>query len=63
MNKISHINRVVIVTSSLGPVDRRVVADLGDILLVCRQEEYEVAKLEGRDPITIGVRRSDMITT
>lgn len=63
MSKNNLSNQVVTVSSSLGPVNRMVVNDLGDILLVCRQEEYDRAKAEGREPVTIGVRRSDMLVS
>lgn len=54
-------NKVVKLHSSQGPIERLVVADLGEILLVCRPEERDNALAEGREPKAIGFRRSDMI--
>lgn len=47
----------VTLQSSQGPIRRIVVKDMGDVLLVCRREEYEHAKEQRRAPISIGFHR------
>ena len=42
-------------------VMRRLVAVRGDILLICRDEEYEAAQREGRQPLCIGFHKEDII--
>lgn len=51
----------VTLNSALGEVERVVVEVLGDVLLVCRKEEYRTARREGRKPASIGFRRSDLV--
>lgn len=53
-------NQVVKLKSSQGEIERFVVADLGEILLVCRPEERDKAAAEGREPKAIGFRRRDI---
>ncbi len=62
MNYKSLQNQLVKLLSAQGPIERVVVADLGEILLVCRPEERDRAMAEGREPRAIGFKRSDMIT-
>ena len=38
-----------------------VIEDLGNVILVCRVEEYERAQIEAREPVTIGFKRSDVV--
>jgi len=40
---------------------RRLVEVRGDILLICRDEEYEAAQREGRQPVCVGFRKEDII--
>lgn len=47
--------------SSLGLVTLIVVADLGEVLLVCRADEFERAKKERRDPLAIGFKKTDLV--
>jgi len=54
-------NQPVKLRSSQGIIDRVVVADLGEILLVCTPDELARARAKGREPKTIGFKRSDMI--
>jgi hypothetical protein len=63
MEEKSLIGQVVTLQSSAGPIQRVVVADLGNVILVCRQEEYQQAKSEAREPATIGFKRGDIVTT
>jgi len=42
-------------------VMRRLVAVRGDILLICRDEEYEAAQREGRQPLCVGFHKEDII--
>lgn len=40
-----------------------VVEDRGDVVLICKPEEFERAKAENRMPTTIGLPRADVIIT
>ena len=42
-------------------VTRRLVAVRGDVLLICRDEEYEAAQREGRQPVCVGFHKEDVI--
>lgn len=41
---------------------RRVVRVEKDIVVVCRSEEYEKAKLEGREPLAVGFHIKDVVS-
>ena len=49
------------VSSAAGPRRLIVVEDIGKIVLVCRQEEYDEAKKTGREPVTVGFKKVDVI--
>lgn len=51
----------VTLDSSQGHITRTVVADLGDVVLVTRAEEYQRARKAGNQPISVGFRRSDVL--
>lgn len=55
-------NQIVRLLASGGEIDRVVVTDLGDVVTVCRVEELEAAKREGRKPLTVGFRKSSVVT-
>jgi hypothetical protein len=38
-----------------------VVEDRGDVVLICKPSEFECAKAENRDPMSIGFHREDII--
>jgi len=40
---------------------RRVVADKGETVVVCAEEEYQLALREGREPSGIGFPRVDIV--
>lgn len=63
MTAKSLINELVKLKSSQGTIERLVVADLGEIILVCRPEERQKALEEGREPRAVGFKKSDMITS
>jgi hypothetical protein len=47
-----------------GEVIRRVVVSVeGDVYFVCKREEFERAKREGREPACIGFHRRDLVNT
>jgi hypothetical protein len=46
--------------SSQGVIVRTVAEVMGDVVLVCRKEEYKRARREGRVPLSIGFRVSDI---
>lgn len=54
--------QAVTLKSSPSNVERIVVRDLGEVVLVCRHEEYKQAKDEGREPIAVGVRKPDILS-
>lgn len=47
--------------SSQGQIERIIVKDLGETVLICREDEYAAALKEGRDPITVGFPRSAIL--
>jgi hypothetical protein len=48
--------------SAHGPISRVAVKMLGKVVRVCRSEEYELAKKEGRQPVTVGFMLADILT-
>lgn len=42
-------------------VEKVLVRDLGDTLLVTTPEEYKTSKLQKREPITVGFRREYLV--
>ncbi len=54
-------NQTVKLSSALGEIERYVVEDLAEILIVCRREEYVRAARDGRDPVVVGFPRSSLI--
>ena len=51
----------VTLASSQGHIERIVVEDLGEIIRVCREEEFLQAKKEGREPVTVGFPKKDIL--
>jgi hypothetical protein len=47
--------------SARGIVRLTVLAEDGEVYIVCRPEEYEQAKREGRKPLAVGFKKSDAI--
>jgi hypothetical protein len=45
--------------SARGVVRLTVLAEDGEVYVVCRPEEYKQAKMEGRKPVAVGFRKSD----
>ena len=41
---------------------RRLVEVRGDVFLICRDEEYEAARREGREPVCVGFRKEDIVS-
>jgi len=46
-----------------GPVWLVVVENIGKIITVCTDSEYEAAEMEGREPVVMGCRQEDVIET
>jgi hypothetical protein len=40
---------------------RTVVKDLGDVLLICKPEEFAAAEAESREPISVGFPKSAVV--
>jgi len=53
--------QTVTLLSHGGLISRTIVADLGEVLLVCLESEFRRAQAEGREPVSVGFRRSDMV--
>ena len=53
--------QAVTLLSCSGVIDRIVVEDLGAVILICRPEEYERASTEGRDPVSVGFKKTYVI--
>ncbi len=51
----------VILNSSLGEIERIVAEDLGEILLVCHEDEWNRARSAGEKPVSIGFRRTEVV--
>lgn len=43
-------------------VTRRVVAVSDERVLICREDEYEAAQREGREPVSVGFRKGDIVS-
>ena len=52
---------IVALNSATGPISRVVVRDLGSIVEVCREEEYEESERLMREPIRVGFKKRDII--
>lgn len=55
------VGNTLTLSSSTGVIERVLVKDLGDVVLICRKEEYQRAALEHRDPVTMAFPRADII--
>lgn len=53
--------QVVTLDARFGEIQRVIVEDLGQILLVCRKDEFQAAEKEGRIPIAIGFPKEAII--
>lgn len=62
MNENYYSGQVVRLSSAEGAIDRVLVRDLGEVLLICRAEEYENARIERREPVSIGFPRKDLLS-
>jgi hypothetical protein len=61
MDRIYQAGQEVTVRSSQGILRRVVVADLGEVITICRHDEYERAKAEGREPAYVGFKKTDVM--
>ena len=61
MDKKIASGQTVKVLSSVGLITLTVVADLGEVLLVCRSEEFKNAQKDRREPVTVGFKRMDLV--
>lgn len=44
-------------------IERRVVAVRGDVIVVCKDDEFEAAQREGREPLAVGFPVSAVVAT
>lgn len=51
----------VTVYSSIGPTPVVVTMDLGEVILVCRPEEFEASTKEHRAPVSVGFKKRDIV--
>ena len=61
MNRIYQSGQLVTVRSAAGDIQRIVVKDMGEVVLICRPEEYELARSENRSPVSVGFKRGDIL--
>lgn len=57
------VGTVLALESSTGPISRVVVHDYGDVVMVCREEEYALAQKENRQPNSVGFKKHYIIKT
>jgi hypothetical protein len=63
MDQKIEIGQSVTLLSAHGPINRVVVNVLDGIILVCKAEEFQAARREHRDPISIGFPIDDIVPT
>jgi hypothetical protein len=51
----------IYLNSSRGKIERVLVKELGEVVLVCRKEEWDRAKGAGQEPTAVGFKRADLI--
>lgn len=51
----------VTVRSAHGEITRIVAKVIGDVVCICRREEFELAKSQGREPAAVGFKMTDVI--
>lgn len=51
----------VFLNSSCGEIERVLVKDIGEVLLVCREEEWKRARKAGELPVSVGFKKTDLI--
>jgi len=56
-----NVGETVALESAQGPICRVVVRDWGDVVSVCRKEEFEAAMDNQQKPASVGFRKSDII--
>jgi hypothetical protein len=54
-------NHTVKLKSFRGVIERVVVEDQGNIISVCTAEDLAVAQAEGREPLVVGFKKSDLV--
>ena len=42
-------------------IERRVVEATKDVIMVCREDEYQRARKQGRQPLSVGFRKADLL--
>lgn len=47
--------------SATGEIQRTIVKDIGEVVLICRAEEYDLARSENRSPVSVGFKKVDII--
>lgn len=52
----------VALSSFTGKLERIVVRDVGNVVYVCRPEEYERANQEAREPIVVGFKKDAVLS-
>jgi hypothetical protein len=53
--------RVTVNAYGGNKISRIVVQDLRDVVMICKQEEFERANTENRPPVSVGFHREDII--
>lgn len=60
--KIMQRGQVVRLMANSGEIERVIVEDLGSVLLVCKSSELQEAEKQGRNPISIGFAKGDLVS-
>lgn len=62
MVKQVHVGQSVTLRSALGDITRTVAEISGDVVAVCRNEDYLRAKQKGLQPVTVGFPLTDVVS-
>jgi hypothetical protein len=54
-------DKVIVMLYGGGTAERRVIADKGNVVVICHESEYSNARAEGREPEGIGFPRIDVV--
>ena len=61
MERIIEVGQLVRLRSHAGEIERVLVGVIADILLVCRKDDYERARSEQREPVSVGFKRRYLV--
>lgn len=53
--------QVVKLRSSRGVIERIVAEDQGEVVVVCRRDEFDASQREHRKPVVVGFKKRDIV--